>query len=101
MVCPKCGSENVNAQVVNQVKLKNTSQHGIFWWLFVSWWWIPIKWLLFTIPALIGAFSRGKNKKIKNTVQSMFVCQDCGHTWASGSKSGEMRTKIDNYKAKK
>lgn len=50
MKCPKCGSENVNVQMVTETNLK-TVHHGLFWWLFIGWWWWPIKWLVFTIPA--------------------------------------------------
>ena len=52
MKCPKCGSENVNVQVVSETKLV-TKHRGIIYWIFVGWWWLPIKWLFLTIPALI------------------------------------------------
>lgn len=39
MICPKCGSENVNTQVVTDVKLKD-KHHGVLWWFFVGW--LPI-----------------------------------------------------------
>ena len=80
MTCPKCGSENVNVQVINEVKLKN-QHHGVIWWLFVGWWWIFVKWLVFTIPALIFAiFGRKKQKAVNKTVAKC-VCQNCGNTW--------------------
>ena len=65
MNCEKCGSQNVNVQVVNESHLV-TKHHSILWWIFVGWWWIFIKWLVFTIPALIfKIFGIGKRKKIK------------------------------------
>lgn len=80
MVCPKCNSNNVNIQVVNEVKLKN-AHHGIIWWLCIGWWWIPIKWLCFTLLALIiKIFSHKKQKAVNKTVKKA-ICQDCGHTW--------------------
>lgn len=79
MVCPKCKSENVTIQVVNQAKLVN-KHHSIWWWLFLGWWWIPIKWCFFTgIALLVKIFS--KKKKIKNTMVKTAICQSCGNSW--------------------
>ena len=80
MVCPKCGSENVNVQVVNDVEMKN-AHHGFFWWLLVGWWWVPIKWLVFTIPALIVKIFGSKKKKLVTRSHTVCVCQACGHRW--------------------
>lgn len=80
MKCKKCGSENVNIQVVNESQLV-TKHHGIIWWIFIGWWWIPVKWLCLTIPALFATIFIGKRKKIKNIMKKMYVCQDCGNTW--------------------
>lgn len=80
MICPKCKSENVNVQVVNEVTLKNV-HHGFIWWIFIGWWWIFIKWMVFTIPALIfKIFGRKKQKAVNKSVTKC-VCQSCGHTW--------------------
>lgn len=54
MQCPKCCSENVSVQLVTETKLVD-QHHGIMWWIFVSWWWLAIKWIVFTVPALIIA----------------------------------------------
>ncbi len=78
--CPKCGSNNVNIQVVNNAKLV-TKHHGIIWWLIIGWWWIFVKWLIFTIPALIFAIFGHKKQKIKNVQEKIVVCQSCGNTW--------------------
>ncbi len=80
MICPKCGSTNVNVQVVNETQLV-TKHHGIFWWIIIGWWWIFVKWLILTIPALLAAIFIGKRKKVKNTTKKIKVCQSCGHTW--------------------
>jgi len=80
MKCKKCGSENVNIQVVNESHLV-TKHHGIIWWIFIGWWWVFFKWLFLTIPALFVAIFIGKRKKIKNVTKKMYVCQDCGNTW--------------------
>lgn len=80
MVCPKCNSSNVSVQVVNEVKLKN-AHHSIWWWIFIGFWWIPIKWLCFTLFALIvKIFSHKKQKAVNKTVKKA-ICQDCGNTW--------------------
>lgn len=51
--------------------------------MFVGWWWLVIKWLVFTIPALIVKLFRPKRYKTvtTHTKVSMAVCQSCGHTW--------------------
>lgn len=36
--------------------------HGIIWWICIGWWWIFIKWLVFTLPALIVKIFAPKNK---------------------------------------
>lgn len=80
MQCVKCGSNNVNIQVVNETKMV-TKHHGIIWWLCIGWWWIFVKWIFLTIPALIFAIFVGKRKTIKNIQRKVAVCQDCGNTW--------------------
>lgn len=81
MNCPKCNSDKVNIQLINESHLVN-KHHGIIWWLCIGWWWIFVKWMMFTLPALIfKIFGIGKRKKIKNITKKMAVCQNCSHTW--------------------
>lgn len=80
MICPKCRSNNVNVQIINQTSLKE-KHHGLFWWLLIGWWWVPVKWFFLFIPALIVKIFAPKKYKLKNKVVSMCVCQHCGHTW--------------------
>lgn len=80
MVCPKCGGENVAVNVVNDVKLKD-KHHNVFWWIFVGFWWIPIKWLFFTLPALIFKIFGRKKQKAINKQKKVCCCQSCGYTW--------------------
>ena len=80
ITCPKCGSENVNVQAINQVKLKD-KHHGVIWWLFWGWYWVPIKWLFLTLPALIFKIFGHKKQKAVNKVVTMCTCQDCGNSW--------------------
>ena len=80
MTCPKCGSTNVNIQVVTETQLKN-KHHNILWWLFIGWWWLIVKWLFLTLPALLAKIFIPKRQKLKQHHISMCVCQKCGHKW--------------------
>ena len=80
MKCPKCGSENVSVQVVTETELKE-KKHGVIWWLCVGWWWIPIKWLVFTLPALLIALFKPKKYKTVIHSKKMAVCNNCGKSW--------------------
>lgn len=80
MICKKCGSNNVNVQVLNEMKLKD-KHHGVIWWICVSWWWIPFKWLFFTVPALICAIFGHKKQKIVTKQVTKYICQSCSYSW--------------------
>lgn len=79
--CPRCGGTNITVQLVTDTKLVN-KHHGVIWWLLCGWWWIPIKWLFFTLPALIFKIFGGKKQKIEQRHHSEFICQSCGFHWA-------------------
>lgn len=81
MRCPRCHSTNVSAQVVNEIDLK-TKRRSLLWWIFIGWWWLPVKWLIFTIPAVIVKLFRPKRYKTVNRAKTYKVCQNCGHTWS-------------------
>lgn len=80
MKCPKCGSDNVNIQVINEQQLV-VKHHGLLWWLCIGWWWIFVKWIFLTVPALLAAIFIGRRKKIINIQKTIHVCQTCGKTW--------------------
>lgn len=80
MQCPKCGSEKITVNVVTDMKVKD-KHHNIIWWLFVGFWWIPIKWLFFTLPALIIKIFRRNKQKVITKQRTVCCCQACGHTW--------------------
>ena len=80
MICPKCGSNHVNVQMVSESQLK-TKHRSVLWWLFIGWWWLPFKWIFLTIPALIVKILVPKRQKIVNKYYSMCVCQSCGYSW--------------------
>ena len=74
MICPKCGGNDVTVQAVS---ITGTKNHGIIWWLFVSWW-IWIVWLIAFIPmALISLIT----KKTATKTHTEAVCQSCGNRW--------------------
>lgn len=83
MICPNCGSNNVNVQVVNQQFVTN-HHHSIIWWIFIGWWWIFVKWIFLTPIALFMFILKvcGVRKKdVTNNVKSVCVCQNCGNTF--------------------
>lgn len=80
MTCPKCGSTDVTAQVLNEVELKN-AHHGCLWWLLVGWWWMIVKWLFLTLPAILAKLFIPKKQKAVNHQSTVYVCQNCGHRW--------------------
>lgn len=80
MVCPKCSSENINTQIVSDIKLK-TKHHGIIYWLCFGWLWSFFCWIIFTIPKLILAIFGHKKQKIVTKNYTMAVCQNCHYSW--------------------
>lgn len=103
MVCPRCGSGNVNIQVIQEnrwsvtkTKTKYKTGHGCLWWMLVGWWWWIIDlfiWIFAFIPRLIVAIIGGMRKKkiaeskstsvTVNNIKNMkvCVCQNCGKQW--------------------
>lgn len=78
--CPKCGSTNVNAQVINEVILKN-KHHSVIWWIFIGWWWVPVSWCCFFVIKLIFKIFGHKKQKAINKEHTKAVCQNCGYSW--------------------
>jgi hypothetical protein len=90
MTCPKCGSENVNVQLINEIELK-TKHRGVIWWICVGWWWLPIKWCCFTLIALIVKLFRPKRYKTINKSVAKCVCQDCGYVWQTEEMAAQTK----------
>ena len=80
MICKKCVSENMDVQAVTEHKLVN-KKHGIAWWILVGWYWLPIKWLIFTLPALIVKVFKPKKQKMQSKTYLKAICQNCGFSW--------------------
>lgn len=104
MVCPKCGSEQIDVQVVQEnlggktitrTKSKyKEKRHGLIWWLCIGWWWWIIDLMLwiciFPIRFLVQIFKKKKYVGSSNTIsatknkiqyRSVCVCKSCGHNW--------------------
>lgn len=105
MICPRCGSENVDVQVFQEntgslttarTKSKYKEKgHGCLWWIFIgSWWWIfdLCLWIFAFVPRLlIQIFKKKKYKGSSTTVEKttnnityrrVCVCKNCGHNWS-------------------
>ena len=80
MTCPKCGSSNINVQMVSETKLKK-KHHGIIYWICFGWLIEIFLWIFLTLPMLIIAIFRPKKYKTKTKHKSMCVCQNCGNHW--------------------
>lgn len=78
MYCPKCSSDRVTVQAVNEITEKR--KKGLVYWLLIGWWWEPLAWLFLTIPKIIIAIF-GNKKKTKSVMKSYAVCQKCGYRW--------------------
>ena len=78
MVCPKCGSNIVNINVINEVKEK--PEHSVLWWIFVGWWWRLLWFIFFGWWYMIYRAVKG-SKKTVNVQKTYAVCQNCGHKW--------------------
>lgn len=82
MKCPKCGGDNVNTQLVNEVK-EVKKRKSFLYTITLGWIVFLIKWIVFTLPALvlkIFGISGNKTKLVSKTI-AYSICQDCGHKW--------------------
>lgn len=80
MNCPKCGSANVNVQMVSESKLKNKHK-GLIYWLIIGWWLEPLLWIFLTVPMILCSLFGHKKQKLVTKHKSVAVCQDCGNSW--------------------
>lgn len=71
MRCPKCGSQNVAAQVVTDVKTKRRGCIGWCLWILLA---VLTLGLILIIPLIT-------NSKVKTKNHTEAVCQNCGHRW--------------------
>lgn len=78
MKCPRCGSENINANVINEVREKKN--HGCLWWVLIGWWWRLIWFIFFGMWYLLYRAIKGSTT-IVSEQKTICVCQNCGHRW--------------------
>lgn len=76
MICPKCGSQNVNIQAVTETKTKKKS---LVYWLLGGWIVDLLMFLGLTLFWLIVKIFRPK--KITSKTYKMAICQNCGYSW--------------------
>lgn len=108
IVCPNCGSFNVENQVFQEnLGSRTTSRtsstykekgHGCLWWLLIGWWWWMVDlflWIFAFFPRLILRLfaapykkkkyvgkSRGTSKTVNRIdYKTVHLCQNCGYTW--------------------
>lgn len=75
MVCPKCGSENVNVTLEQTAGKTRTRNTGCLWGL------CRLTLIIFTFGLwlLVGKRKGTSNTKFKN--DTVAICQNCGHKW--------------------
>jgi len=78
MTCKKCGSNNVNVQMISEISRKKRKR-GILYWLLGGWIAEIFLWLFLTLPMIIIKIFKPKKYESKITKQA--VCQSCGHSW--------------------
>ena len=71
--CVKCGSENVNVQVVTEATLKE-KKHGALYWLFIGWWLKPLLWLFLTFPMIIITIFKPKKYTAQTKTKKVVLC---------------------------
>ena len=104
MICPKCGSnavdvqlmqENAGSQTITKTKSKYKEKgHGCLWWLLIGWWWWMVDlflWIfIFPIRLLFQIFKKkkyvGDSTSSSTTInrtsyRSMAICRNCGNHW--------------------
>ncbi len=69
--CPKCGSSNINVQVVTNVM---TKRRGCIGWAL----WILLAMCTFGLILIIPLLT---NSKTKSKTHNEAICQNCGHSW--------------------
>ena len=82
MKCPKCGSENASVQLVSETK-EVEKKKSFLYKITIGWIIFLVKWIFFTLPAIILKIFGigGKKTKLVNETVSYGLCQDCGNKW--------------------
>ena len=93
MFCPKCGSENIDVQVFQEVQGSKTKirmkekGHGCLYWICGGWAIDLFSWIFFFFPrVLLHIGRRKKYKGVEKTkyeinYTSCYICKNCGYHW--------------------
>lgn len=71
MICPKCGSSNVNVQAVTTNETKHRGCLAWILWILLA---VCTLGLILIIPLIT-------NSKIKSQTHNWAICQHCGNKW--------------------
>lgn len=80
--CPRCGSDNVNAQVVSEQVHVEKGHHGWLYFMFVGWWLWFAKAMFALCTWPLHMFGRRDKVYTSTRHHTECVCQNCGHHWA-------------------
>ncbi len=81
MKCKKCGSDDIKVSTITEKRIE-TQKKGCLWWLFIGWIWVPVKWIFFTIPALVFKLFGAGRKKVRTSKTTIRECKNCGYKWS-------------------
>jgi len=81
MKCPKCNSENVTVEFIQEQALKEKKRKTFLYWITIGWLIEPMLWIFLTVPKLIWEVFKPKKYKMKTKTRKMAVCQNCGKSW--------------------
>lgn len=83
MICPKCNSQNVFLQPVQNKSgtIINTNRykksHGCLYWILIGWW----NWILELIAEIIVTVCISCISTLFKKKRTICTCQDCGNIW--------------------
>lgn len=80
LTCPKCRSNNINVQMINETQLVK-QKRGCVYWVLIGWWLELFLWICLTLPRLLIAIFMPKRQKVVNKQKKVMICQNCGHSW--------------------
>ena len=75
MLCPKCKSENVEIQIVNDKSVTRTKKTGCLWGIG------RLILIICTCGLWLIIGKRKEKSKTTFTTKKIAVCKSCGHSW--------------------
>lgn len=80
LVCKKCGSENINVQIVESFQIKRKGK-TIWYWISFVWVIDLILWFVMPVVKIILKIFKRTHYSAKTKLEKNAVCQDCGYSW--------------------